>query len=107
MNQMTGENSALLRRAKRIHISQWRREGSYSPVMIVAAGPGVDAKKPEKRTPATSSQARRKALIERFGKETATRIMTSRADGGVDKIIRDGVVVYQRQAPRGMRRCQP
>lgn len=88
-----------------VHISDWDRDGAHPPKIVYAAGPGNDVKKPPVLTRLQSSRRRKRRLTEQFGPERAKSIMTSRADGGPDRIVIDGLVAYERGKPRGRGRA--
>jgi hypothetical protein len=97
---VSGSYLRIMRSNGLVHIARWERRGAHPPCVVYAAGPGIDAKKPRKRTTLEASRHRRRVLIERFGPERARDIMTSRAEGGVSRIVEDGKVVWERQAAR-------
>ena len=92
------EYITTLLNSKLIHIIQWIR--NPTPKYILAYGPGNNAPKP---TPLTSQQRvslYRTTLLNKFGKQTAIRIMRSRQDGGVSTIQLEGEKIYQRRYTR-------
>lgn len=96
---------SVMHKAGVIHISGWRRDGAHPPAKIFSAGKGRDAPKPTKVDNMTAIRNRQRKLTERYGEDNARKIMTSRADGGPDRIVIDGKVVYARGKPRGGRRA--
>lgn len=88
-----------------VHIHGWNRVGAHPPRTVYAAGAGADAKKPPVLTRLQSTRRRKRRLTEQFGEDRAKSIMTSRADGGPDRIVIDGRVVYERGKPRGRGRA--
>lgn len=83
------------------HIARWDRVGAHPPRIVYGAGAGEDARKPAVLTRQQSSRRRKRRLIDQFGELRAKSIMTSRADGGPDRIVIDGRVAYERGKPRG------
>jgi len=89
--------------AGHIHITEWTTAGNGQRVKVFAWGPGVDAPRPRRITPAAAQKNRRHRLIDRFGHETAARILKSRRQGGSDVVVSDGNI-YRRGKPRGHRK---
>lgn len=83
------------------HIARWDRVGAHPPKIVYGAGAGDDARKPAVLTRLQSTRRRKRRLTEQFGEDRAKSIMTSRADGGPDRIVIDGRVAYERGKPRG------
>lgn len=92
-------------RQKRVHIDRYERQiqgGAYSPVY--AAGEGLNARKPKAIKPREASSNRKAKLIDEYGEEIASKIMRSRKQGGADKIVVDGRLIYER-GPSRVRCC--
>lgn len=70
---------------------------------VWAYGPGQHAKRPPPETPTVVQRRRALRLRQQHGAELATRILSSRKDGGVDCLVQDGVTIYRRARPRGKR----
>lgn len=87
------------------HIARWDRAGAHPPRIVYAAGAGEDARKPPVLTRLQSSRRRKRRLVDQYGEARAKSIMTSRADGGPDRIVIDGLVAYERGKPRGRGRA--
>lgn len=88
-----------------VHIARWDRAGAHPPRIVYGAGAGEDAKKPPVLTRLQSSRRRKRRLVDQYGEARAKSIMTSRADGGPDRIVIDGLVAYERGKPRGRGRA--
>lgn len=84
-----------------VHIARWNRAGAHPPIIVYGAGKHTDAQKPVVLTRLQSTRRRKRRLVDKFGEDRAKSIMTSRADGGVDRIIIDGKIAWQRGVPRG------
>lgn len=84
-----------------VHIARWNRAGAHPPMIVYGAGKHTDAQKPVVLTRLQSTRRRKRRLVDKFGEDRAKSIMTSRADGGVDRIIIDGKIAWQRGVPRG------
>jgi hypothetical protein len=86
-----------------IHIAAWRSVtiGGGHPAKVWAFGPGKDTPKPPikdvRKVRNASRKRRRQAVIDQYGKDIAKRIFCSRANGGSDKIVLDGRVIYERK----------
>lgn len=89
----------------RIHIQKWKRpESGGMAIPYYLPFPGKNAEKPRRMTAAEFARARKRRLKERFG-EKYPLIRRTRAQGGVEKLVIDGVLAYQRQGPVGHRRA--
>lgn len=90
------------------HIVSWRKQFGtgargrpYSAVWVY--GPGKHAERPAPESPASTQRRRAQRLVSHHGVEIASRILYSRKNGGADRIVQDGVTIYQRASPRGKR----
>lgn len=89
---------SAMHKAARIRIHAWLRAtgvgGNYSIVWALGAAP--DAPRPTATSKAQNYRAWRLRTIARYGPEIASRMFRSRRNGGADRIVLDGRVVYER-----------
>lgn len=89
---------SAMHKAGQIHIHAWLRAtgvgGNFSQVWALGRGP--DARRPTATSKAQNYRAWRQRTIARYGPEIASRIFLSRRNGGADRIVVDGRVVYER-----------
>lgn len=89
--------------AQEIHIRQWLRNyevgGGYT--RIYAPGAQKNAERPEAMPSKKLNQRYRARLARDFGREVAARMHKSLAKGGIDTLVIDGKVAWQRRAKRG------
>jgi len=91
----------LLKTGGIIHVSDWIRIGRCGQASSVyAAGPGKDKARPRAQKQATISRRRRQRLAAQFGPDIANRIQTSRRLGGPERIVVDGITVFERAKDR-------
>ena len=85
-----------------IHSRKSRKNAGGTRLIVWKFGQGEDAPKEEVVRDFNASHRRRQArLIDQYGHETAIKILRSRANGGADRIVKDGKVIYQRGKRRG------
>lgn len=92
------QHLSAMYRAEQIHLHAWLRAtgvgGNYSKVWAIGAG--ADAPRPTATSKAQNYRAWRHRTIARWGAEIANRMFLSRRNGGADRIVVDGRVVYER-----------
>lgn len=79
-----------------IHVVAWKRSRG-APVAVYELGPGPNKPKPRARSNAQILRDRRRRIIEEHGTDIARQIFRTRREGGSEKIISGGEVVYQRR----------
>lgn len=75
---------ALLRVLKadgRVRVARWRRNLQGAATPVYALGPGMDTPKPPRETHAQHCRRRRKALIAKYGKEIANKVLNPKIYG--------------------------
>lgn len=89
----------LAYKTNEIHVVKWLRNqhkgGAFTP--IYRKGKGINKPKPKAISRAESNRARRARIRKEFGEENAKKILSSRRDGGAEKLFLGGEVVYERQ----------
>lgn len=71
----------LLKAAERVHVSRWRRNLAGAATPVYTLGPGMDVAKPPRETHAQHCARRRKALIAKYGKEIANKVLNPKIYG--------------------------
>lgn len=94
----------LMRAAGVVHVSRWisSLDRGGHPSMVVAFGPGKDARKPKPLTRAENWMRWATKKRKQFGAEAANRMINSRQNGGADRVVLDGKTVYVRGAWRAI-----
>lgn len=86
-----------------IHIRRWLRNyevgGGFT--RIYAPGARKNAERPVAMPSKKLNQRYRARLVRDFGRDVAARMHKSRRKGGIDTLVIDGKVAWQRRAPRG------
>jgi hypothetical protein len=101
--KVTCRSLRVLQQCGLIHISGWRKVGSGGghPAKLWAFGHGNDAPKPPsvdaQKCRRESRNRRLQFITKQYGKDIAKRIFTSRGNGGADRVVIDGITIYQRK----------
>lgn len=85
-----------LKEEKVIHVDRWELHGcTWRQIYVL--GPGTNAKRPKALSHAVRSRRRKRKIRELYGPEIAKKIIRSRRDGGADRVVINGITVYERR----------
>ena len=79
-----------------VYVKGWVFEVGNHPAKVFALGNKKDVPKPAKQKKSVCEKRFRENLKARYGTNIACKMLRSRNNGGPDRIIVDGVTIYER-----------